>query len=120
MVNVINNQIEIKSGTSSVKSLNSLHLALNAVALVHVTMVLLDKAFLANIALKSPELQVAPYMVFHIAELLRAMIALEAEESLVLAASLWIDDRVLLVMQRHLSLHELVYIFHVSFLVKIS
>ena len=106
VVNDINNRIEIKSVTSSVKALNSLHLVLNAVVLMHVTMVLLDKAFLAYIALKAPQLQVAPNMVFHIAELLRAMTALEAEEPLVFAASLWIDDSALLVLELQLGLSE--------------
>ena len=119
VVNVINNRIENKSVTSSVKALNSLHLVLNAVVLMHVTMVLLDKAFLAYIALKAPQLQVAPNMVFHIAELLRAMAALETEEPLVFAASLWIDDSALLVLELQLGLSELFYLFHVIFLVKI-
>ena len=82
-------------------------------------MVLLDKAFLAYIALKAPQLQVAPNMVFHIAELLRAMTALEAEEPLVFAASLRIDDSALLVLELQLGLSELFYLFHVIFLVKI-
>ena len=41
-----------------------------AVALVHVAMVLLDKAFLADLALESFQLQMAPYVIFHIAKLL--------------------------------------------------
>ena len=40
------------------------------VVLVHVAMVFLDKAFLADPALKSSQLQMAPYMVFHVAQLL--------------------------------------------------
>ena len=42
----------------------------SVVCLVHVAMVFLDKAFLADPALKSSQLQMAPYMVFHIAQLL--------------------------------------------------
>ena len=58
--------------TSSVKAIRFLVLVWGAavVVLVHVAMVFLDKAFLADPALKSSQLQMAPYMVFHIAQLL--------------------------------------------------
>ena len=82
-------------------------------------MVLLDKAFLAYIALKAPQLQVAPYMVFHIAELLRAMTALEAEEPLVFAASLRVDEGALRVLGLQIGFHVLVCFLGVVFWVKI-
>ena len=71
MINGINKRIDINNRVaSSVKTLKSLHVFRIAVVLVHVAMVLLDKAFLADLALKSSQLQMASYMVFHIAELL--------------------------------------------------
>ena len=82
-------------------------------------MVLLDKAFLADPAPKSSQLQMAPYMVFHIAELLWAVIALETEEPLVFAASLRIDDDALLVMEPQLCFHEFSCFFHAELLVNI-
>ena len=89
------------------------------VALVHVAVVLLDKAFLADAALKPSELQVAPYVVFHVAELLGAMSALETEEPLVFAASLRVDEGALRVLGLQIGFHVLVCFLGVVFWVKI-
>ena len=54
--------------------------------LVHFALFFLGKSFFAEIALEGFELQVAPYVVLHIAENLRAVVALSADQNLVSAA----------------------------------
>ena len=61
-------------------------------SLVYVALVFLGKAFWADIALKRFQRQVAPYVIFHIAEYLCAVIALLAEKNLIVAASLWVNN----------------------------
>ena len=59
--------------------------------LVYVELVFLRKAFLADIALKRFQRQMAPYVIFHIAEYLCAVIALFTDKNLVIAAGVWVN-----------------------------
>ena len=74
----------------SIKSSMMLWYAL-VLSLVYVALVFLREAFWADIALERFQRQMAPYVIFHIAEYWCAVIALFTDYNLVIAAGVWVN-----------------------------
>ena len=64
------------------------------ILLVNVPIAWLDEAAPADIALKGLEVFVTPYVILHIAKLPSAQTALNTDQHLSFAASLWVNNEV--------------------------